>query len=163
MHVLLLVMSLFSVYLAKPSFPAVGPWAWGDKGSGRKPPPARVLVLWVGRRRRTAAHFARARGRCLAVGSHGTQPARGWTRGSLRSLGLTEARDNRLSVLGISDTARYRVRAQNKMGAPRAAGSSPGPKGGGGRGRGGAVWFPRGRESLVQSLAGVQEGLPVGG
>jgi hypothetical protein len=30
-------------------------------------------------------------------------------------------------------------------------------------GEGGAVWFPRRRDSLVRSMAGAQEGLLVGG
>ena len=55
---------------------------------------------------------------CLTVGSHGTQPARGWTRGSPRSLGLTEARDNRFSVSGIPDASGHCGRAENKVEAP---------------------------------------------
>jgi hypothetical protein len=42
---------------------------------------------------------------------------------------------------------------------PGAAQSSWGLKGGVGRGRGGAGWFPHGQESLVLSMAGAQEGL----
>jgi hypothetical protein len=48
---------------------------------------------------------------------HGTQHSGDWTRGSLRSLGLTEARDNRFSVLGIPDKAGHHRRTENKMGA----------------------------------------------
>lgn len=43
---------------------------------------------------------------------------RGWgevNRGSPRSLGLMEARDNRLSVLGIPDTTGHHRRAENKV------------------------------------------------
>jgi hypothetical protein len=67
---------------------------------GENPCPARVLVLWAGRCRRTAATFHVALGGCLAVGSDRPSP-QGWTRGSPRSLRLTEARDNRFSVSGI--------------------------------------------------------------
>ena len=50
-------------------------------------------------------------------------PAPGrWTRGSLRSLGLTEARDNRFSVSGIPDATGHYRRAENIMGASRAQG-----------------------------------------
>jgi hypothetical protein len=44
-------------------------------------------------------------GECLAVGSHRTYLSRGWTRVGPRSLGLTEARDSRFSVLDIPDIA----------------------------------------------------------
>ena len=44
-------------------------------------------------------------------------PARGgWTRGSPRSLSLTETRDNRFSVAGIPDTSVHLGIAENKMG-----------------------------------------------
>jgi hypothetical protein len=69
--------------------------------------------------------FHVAPGGCLAVGSHGTQPTRGWTRGSLRPLGLTEAKDSKFSV---SDVAGHGRRAENKLGAPGTAWSSLGPK-----------------------------------
>jgi hypothetical protein len=68
------------------------------------------------------------------------QLGRKWTRGSLRSLGLTETRDNRFSVSGIPDTAG----AENKMGDPGVTQSALGPKGGEGREKGGARWFPCG-------------------
>jgi hypothetical protein len=67
---------------------------------------------------------------------------RGWTGGSLRSLGLTETRDIRFSVWDIPDTAVCHRRAENKVGPPEAAWSSLGLKRGVGRGRGGAGWFP---------------------
>ena len=88
---------------------------------------------------------------------------RGWTRGSLRSLGLMEARDNRFSVLGIPDTAGHRRRAENKMGALGVPWSVPGLKGEEGRGRVGTGWFPCRQESLVRSMAATQEGHLVGG
>jgi hypothetical protein len=88
--------------------------------------------------------FHMALGGCLVVESHRTQPDRGWTGGSLRSLALTEARDNRLSVSGISDVIGHLGRAENKVGALGVARSSPGLKGGEGRERGGAGWFPQG-------------------
>jgi hypothetical protein len=100
--------------------------------------------------------FQAALGKCPAVGSHGTQPSGGWTRSSLRSLGLTEARDNRFSVLGIPDTAGHLGRTENKMGTLGAAWLSPGMKGGEGREKGGAGCFPLGQESLVWFVAGAQ-------
>ena len=72
--------------------------------------PARVPVLWAGRSGRLPHAFHVAR--------------RGWIRGSLRSLGLTEARDNRFSVSGIPDTAGHHRRAEKKVEAPGAAQSS---------------------------------------
>ena len=68
----------------------------------------------------------------------------GRTRGSPRSLGLTEARDNRfsVSVSSIPDTAGHRRRAENKVGALATTWSDPGPKGGESRERGDAGWFP---------------------
>jgi hypothetical protein len=66
---------------------------------------------------------------CLNMGSYGLS-LQGWTRGSVRSLGLTEARDNRFSVSGISDTAEYRGRAENKVRVPGVSQSVPGLKGG---------------------------------
>ena len=66
----------------------------------------------------------------------------------------------RFSASGIPDTAGYRGRDENRMGALEAAQSAPGPKGEEGRGRGHWVVHTR---SLVQSVAGAQEGLPVGG
>jgi hypothetical protein len=86
-----------------------------------------------------------------------------WTRTSLRCLGLTEARDDRFSVLGILDVARHWRRAENKMGTSGVAQSFPGLKRGEGRVRGGVGWFPRGWEFLVRYVAGAQEGLPEGG
>jgi hypothetical protein len=64
--------------------------------------------------------------------------SRGWTRGSSRSLGLMEARDNRFLVSGISDTVGHCGRAENKMVSPGVAWPAPGPMGGEGRERGGA-------------------------
>ena len=51
-------------------------------------------------------------------------PARaGWTRGSSRSLGLIETRDNRFSVSGIPDATGHHGRADNKMGVATRGGS----------------------------------------
>jgi hypothetical protein len=72
----------------------------------------------------------------------GPQLSRGWTMGSPRSLSLAEARDNRFSISGIPEATGHRRRAENKVGVPRAAQSSLGPKGGEGMGRGDAGWFP---------------------
>jgi hypothetical protein len=49
---------------------------------------------------------------------------------------------DRFSVLGISDTTGHHGRAEKKMGAPGAARPSPGMKGGEGKERGSAGWFP---------------------
>jgi hypothetical protein len=70
-------------------------------------------VLWAGRLRRTATHFS------CGPGWEATesQLSREWT-----------TVDNRFSVSCIPDTARYHGRAENKMGAPEAARSAPGPK-----------------------------------
>jgi hypothetical protein len=128
------------------------------KGVGENPRPTRVAVLWAGN--------------LEDCSSLSTQPwvgawlceamdpvLRGWWTGSSpRSLGLMEARDNRFSVSDIP--ALCLRRAKNKVGAPGATQSAPGSKRGEGRGRGGAGWFPPGRESLVLSLARAQEGLP---
>ena len=57
-----------------------------------------------------------------------------WTRGSPRSLGLMEARDNRFSVSDIPDAAGHRGRAENKVRALGVTGSSQGLKGEGNRG-----------------------------
>ena len=78
--------------------------------------------------------FYTAPGRCLAVGSHGHQPTGGWTRGSLRTMGLGEARDNRFSISGIPDAAGHRRRAENKVGALWVDQPASGPKRGEGRG-----------------------------
>jgi hypothetical protein len=68
---------------------------------------------------------------------------KGWTRGSTRSLVLTEARDNRFSVSGIQDTAGHRGRPKNKIGTLGSS-VSPRPKEGEGRDRGATGWFPYG-------------------
>ena len=49
-------------------------------------------------------------------------------RGSPKSLGLIETRDNRFSVWGIPEAAGCRGRAENKVGALGVAGHSPGQK-----------------------------------
>jgi hypothetical protein len=64
----------------------------GIKGVGENPCAYRVLVLWEDRCERTVACFSCSQW-CLAVKSHRTRPTRGWTRGSPRSLDLTEARE----------------------------------------------------------------------
>lgn len=87
----------------------------------------------------------------------------GWTEGNLKSLGLTEARDNRFSVLDIPDATVCHRRAENKVGSPGVAQSALELKRGEGRERRGAGWFPRRPESLVRSVAGVQKGLMLGG
>ena len=63
-------------------------------------------------------------GGCLPERRHGTLPPVGWGwgaskgAGSVKSLGLTESRDNRFSVLAIPDGAGHLGRAENKVGAP---------------------------------------------
>jgi hypothetical protein len=78
-------------------------------------------------------------------------------RGSLRSLGLTEVRDNRFSVSDIPEAAVCRRQSKNKVGALWAVNGAVD------KGRGGTGCFPSRPESLVQSMARAQEGLPVGG
>jgi hypothetical protein len=93
-------------------------------------------------------------------------PARGeWTRGRPRSLGFTEARDNRFSVSGIPDTAGHCGRAENKVEVPGVAQSPPGLKRGKGRERRGIGWFPCRQASLgmwltVLSLVEFSTGSP---
>ena len=92
------------------------------------------------------------------MGNHRIPALRRVARDNPRSLDLTEARDNRFSVLGIPDTAGHLGRAENKVGAPGAARRE---ERAGERGRWVVpTWV---RESLVLSMAGAQEGLPVGG
>jgi hypothetical protein len=76
------------------------------------PRPARVPVLWAGGHRLLHA-FHVSPGRCLAVEVRDSSPR--WTRGSPRSLGLMETRDNRFSVSVIPDTAGHHRRAENKV------------------------------------------------
>ena len=54
-----------------------------------------------------------------------TPVCRGWAESSLRSLGLTEARDNRFSLSYIPDVTGHHRRAENKVGAPRGILVSP--------------------------------------
>ena len=44
---------------------------------------------------------------CRKLGTHPAGGRERWTGGSLRTLGLMEARDNRFSVSGIPDTTGY--------------------------------------------------------
>ena len=67
----------------------------------------------------------------------------GWTRGSPRSLGLNEARDNRFSVSGVPDTTGHLGRPENKMEALGAAQSSLWLKGREGRVERGLWVVPR--------------------
>jgi hypothetical protein len=94
---------------------------------GENPCPTRVPVFWAGGCRGVSHAFHMAPGGCLAVGTHRLQPMSGcgWARGSSRSLGLTEARDNRFSVAGIPDAIGHRRRAENKVRAPGMAWTSP--------------------------------------
>jgi hypothetical protein len=92
---------------------------------------------------RTAAYFPCSPGSVSVCGKPQTPALGGGVRltgCSLRSLGLTEARDNRFSVSGIPDTAGHHGRAENKVGALWAAWPASGPKRGEGRGTGGAGW-----------------------
>ena len=119
----------------------------GIKGVGENPSPTRVPVLWAGRCRSTAGHMLSTQPQVGVWLWEAMDPARGgWTRGGPRSLGLTEARDNRfsVSVSSIPDTAGHRRRAENKVGALATTWSDPGPKGGESRERGDAGWFPHG-------------------
>jgi hypothetical protein len=123
--------------------------AVGQKAREKTPNPTRVSVLWAGRIGRTAAHSP---GWVSGCGKPQNSSSAGGGQGAV--LGT------RFSASGIPDTAGYRGRDENRMGALEAAQSAPGPKGEEGRGRGHWVVHTR---SLVQSVAGAQEGLPVGG
>jgi hypothetical protein len=87
----------------------VGQTVWTNKGSGRKThvPPE----FWWCSGQVDTEDCCVALGGCLAVGSHEPQPTRVCRRGSLRSLGLMEARDNRFTVSSIPDTAGHQGRA----------------------------------------------------
>ena len=87
----------------------------GERRSGRKPV-SRQSSSALGRQRWkiAAALFHTAPVGYLAVGSHET-PACQRGGGSPRSLGLTEARDNRFSVSGIPDASGHRRRVEKKM------------------------------------------------
>ena len=89
---------------------------------GENPSPARVLVLWAGRCGRLLHAFHAVPGWVSGCGKL-------QTRGSLRSLGLIEDRNNRFSVLGIPDTTGYCGRAENKVRALGATRSAPELKG----------------------------------
>ena len=69
------------------------------KGAGENPHPARVLVFWVGRRRRKDCGTLSTGPLvgCLAVGCY--------RQGAVLGLWASEVRDNRFSVSGIPDTA----------------------------------------------------------
>ena len=115
-----------------------------------------ALGRWT---RRAAAHFPHCPRWVSGCRKPRALAHRVWPRGSPRSLGLMEARDNRFSVSGIPDVAGHHRRAENKMGAPGAAPSFLVVKKGEDRERGGTGWLPCEQESLVLSLAGAQEGL----
>ena len=66
---------------------------------------------------------------------------------SPRTLGLTETRDNMLSVSGIPDASGQHRRAKTKMEATEAARPASGPKKGEGREREGTGWLSHGQES----------------
>ena len=94
----------------------------GIKRVGEKPPSARVPVLWVGRwgglLRLSTVGF------CLC---EAMDPVlREVDGGNPRSLGLTEARDNRFSVPDIQDATVCRRRAENKVRAPAVLGQPRG-------------------------------------
>jgi hypothetical protein len=103
------------------------------KGVGENLCPTRVPVLWAGGHGRTVARFPCSPGWVSSCGKPRNPAHVGAggrkARGCSRSLGLTEARDNRFSVLGIPDTTGHLGRVDNKVGALGAAWSSPGLKG----------------------------------
>jgi hypothetical protein len=75
-----------------------------------------------------------------------------------------EARYNRFSVSSIPDATGNQGRAENNVEALGVViQSSLGLKRREGKERGDTRWVPRGRVSFVQSVAGEQRGLPVGG
>ena len=99
----------------------LGSGHWGIKEVGENPCPARAQVLWEGGHRRLPCSLHVAPGGHLAIGSLRTAVHRGWRGNSLRSLGLTETRDNRFSVSDIPDIAVCLRRAENEVGAMGAA------------------------------------------
>ena len=144
-------------------------WVQGNgrgemKGVGENRRPARVPVLWVGRHRRTAACFP-----CAPLLPEGvwlweaTEPSLpGGGQGAVGGLwaSLRPGSQSRASqTLHCWTTEELRT----KWGPPGTVRPFPGPKGGKGRERGGTGWFSHRQESLVQSMAGAQEGLPAGG
>jgi hypothetical protein len=115
------------------------------KGVGENLCPAIVPVLWVARNGRNAACF-------LCCLREATEPQL-WGGGGVGVWGQGEVLGNRFSVSGIPDTAAgYHKRAENKWQLCHSWSRGWG---------GGSGWFPCIRESLVQSVAGEQEGLPV--
>jgi hypothetical protein len=107
--------------------------AGGIKGVGENLHPARVPVLWLGGLRRTAPNPRFPNGP-------------GWVSGcgkplnpSLAGGGQGAVLGTRFSVSGTLDTVGHHGRAENRMGALGAGQSAPGPKGGEGRGRKGAL------------------------
>ena len=107
---------------SRKSIQAPGLWSCGcggKRGVGENPHPARVPVLWAGGRGRTATRFARGPRWASGCVKPLTPHSGWWTRGSPRSLGLTEARDNRFSVSDIPNFAVCHRRAENKVWACR--------------------------------------------
>jgi hypothetical protein len=119
------------------------PGIGGIKEVGENLSPSRVPELWAGRLGArglgVGSHTLSTRppGRCLAVGNHWTQPARGWTRGSPEITGSQSQASHTLL-----DTAEE---LRTKWELPGAVQSSPGPKGGDSRERGDTGLFLRGR------------------
>ena len=122
----------------------VGQWVWENKGSGRKPVPCHSSSALGGQKWKECSMLS-----MLSAGSHGTSALRG----GVGVWGQGEVLGNRFSVSGIPDMAAgYHKRAENKWQLCHSWS----------RGWGwGVGWFPCIRESLVQSVAGEQEGLPV--
>jgi hypothetical protein len=128
----------------------------GERGSGRNPPPH--------------LQSSGANGRADLEDCPCFPPSPWWVSGCVMPLdpssvgGRQEAvLGTRFSASGIPDTAGHLRRAENRMPTPP---PPPHPRGGvlvslwlkGGEGRWRTRWFPRGRESLVQPVAGMQEG-----
>ena len=108
-----------------------GQWVLGKEGVGETLSPARVLVLWVGKCWRTAAHFP--------CGPR-------WLSGCGKSLdpisvgsGQGAVLGTRFSASGIPFTSGHCRGAEYRMGAPGSGQLALGPKGGEGRGRGHCV------------------------
>ena len=93
---------------------------------------------------------------------YGTSVRWGWKGSNLRSLGLTEARDDRLSVLDIPDVTVCLRRAENEVVAPLGSSFSPGAKGRRGQGERGD-WVVPMQARALGLVHGWSTGWPSGG
>jgi hypothetical protein len=125
---------------------------------GENPYPARVPVLWVDVCGWIAACFPHGPGRCLVVGSHGTQPVgvkcecgQGAVPGLWASRRPELTGSQSLASQKPLDTAEEQ---RTKWGPPGSDSVIPRAKVRGGQGKWGTGWLPCRQESLVWSVAG---------